>query len=65
VLAKDIWGSIGVIGMLLNFAVAIGVAKFTSAPPVEVARLVDNIRVEAQKQTLKFRQAEMHHRVSS
>ena len=36
---------IGVIGMLLNFAVAIGVAKFTSAPPAEVARLVDNIRV--------------------
>jgi len=44
-LIRDIWGSIDVIGMLLNFAVAIGVARFTSAPPVEVARLVDNIRV--------------------
>lgn len=36
---------IGAIGMVLNFAVAIAVAKFTSAPPVEVAKLVDNIRV--------------------
>ncbi len=36
---------IGVIGMLLNFAVAIVVMKMTSKPPVEVARLVDSIRV--------------------
>ncbi len=36
---------IGVIGMVLNFAVAITVAKFTSAPPAEVGKLVDNIRV--------------------
>ena len=36
---------IGVIGMVLNFAVAIGVAKMTSAPPAEVGKLVDNIRV--------------------
>lgn len=36
---------IGVIGMLLNFAVAIVVARFTSAPPREIAWLVDKIRV--------------------
>lgn len=36
---------IGVIGMLLNFAVAIVVAKMTKAPPAEVGKLVDNIRV--------------------
>jgi len=36
---------IGVIGMVLNFAVAIAVAKFTSAPPLEVGKLVDKIRV--------------------
>ena len=36
---------IGVIGMLLNFAVAIVVAKYTSAPPREIAWLVDKIRV--------------------
>jgi len=36
---------IGVIGMLLNFAVAITVARFTSAPPREIAWLVDKIRV--------------------
>lgn len=36
---------IGVIGMLLNFAVAITVAKMTDAPPIEVGKLVDKIRV--------------------
>ena len=36
---------IGVIGMLLNFAVAIAVAKMTAAPPREVRKLVDSIRV--------------------
>ena len=36
---------IGVIGMLLNFAVAIAVASFTSAPPKEIGWLVDRIRV--------------------
>ncbi|PEQ12891.1 cation acetate symporter [Novosphingobium sp. PC22D] len=36
---------IGVVGMVLNFAVAFVVMKMTSAPPVEVARLVDSIRV--------------------
>ena len=36
---------IGVIGMLLNFAVAIAVMKVTSAPPAQVATLVDRIRV--------------------
>ena len=36
---------IGVIGMLLNFAVAIAVARRTSAPPPEVDVLVEQIRV--------------------
>ena len=36
---------IGVIGMVLNFAVAIAVAKFTASPPLEIRRLVDSIRV--------------------
>ncbi|MEO9634116.1 MAG: sodium:solute symporter family protein [Parasphingorhabdus sp.] len=36
---------IGVIGMVLNFAVAIAVAKFTNAPPREIGQLIDNIRV--------------------
>mgnify|MGYP003645135059 CR=1 FL=1 len=36
---------IGVIGMVLNFAVAIVVAKFTDAPPKEIGWLVDKIRV--------------------
>ena len=36
---------IGVIGMLFNFAVAIVVARFTSAPPREIGWLVDKIRV--------------------
>ena len=36
---------IGVIGMVINFAVAIAVMKLTARPPVEIARLVDSIRV--------------------
>jgi cation/acetate symporter len=36
---------IGVIGMLLNFAVAIAVARATSKPPAEIDALVENIRV--------------------
>ncbi|MEO9599641.1 sodium:solute symporter family protein [Parasphingorhabdus sp.] len=36
---------IGVIGMLLNFVVAIAVAKFTNGPPKEIGQLIDNIRV--------------------
>ena len=36
---------IGVVGMVLNFAVAIGVARFTKAPPAEIDRLVESIRV--------------------
>ncbi|MEE9433739.1 MAG: sodium:solute symporter family protein [Sphingorhabdus sp.] len=39
---------IGVIGMLLNFGIAITVAKFTAAPPPEVEKLIDNIRVPRQ-----------------
>ncbi|VVT20822.1 sodium:solute symporter family protein [Erythrobacter sp. EC-HK427] len=36
---------IGVIGMLINFGVAIAVAKMTAQTPLEVRRLVDSIRV--------------------
>ena len=36
---------IGVIGMVLNFAVAITVAKMSARPPVEIRALVDSIRV--------------------
>ncbi len=36
---------IGVIGMLINFAIAIAVSRFTASPPVEIRRLVDSIRV--------------------
>lgn len=36
---------IGVIGMLLNFAVAITVARMTEAPPQRINALVENIRV--------------------
>lgn len=36
---------IGVIGMLLNFALAIAVSKVTASPPIEVRKLIDSIRV--------------------
>ncbi len=36
---------IGVIGMLINFAIAIAVSKVTASPPIEVRKLVDSIRV--------------------
>jgi len=36
---------IGVIGMLLNFGVAIAVSSVTKSPPVEIRKLVDSIRV--------------------
>ena len=36
---------IGTLGMLLNFAVAITVARFTPAPPPEIGRMVERIRV--------------------
>ncbi|WP_417622426.1 sodium:solute symporter family protein [Parasphingorhabdus sp.] len=36
---------IGVIGMILNFAIAIAVSKMTDSPPLEVRRLIDSIRV--------------------
>ncbi len=36
---------IGVIGMLINFGVAIAVMKFTASPPAEIGRLVESIRV--------------------
>jgi cation/acetate symporter len=36
---------IGTVGMMLNFAVAIVVARFTPAPPAEIVELVDRIRI--------------------
>ena len=36
---------IGTLGMLLNFAVAFTVSKFTPAPPASVRELVDRIRM--------------------
>ncbi|AXK41715.1 MULTISPECIES: sodium:solute symporter family protein [Erythrobacter] len=36
---------IGVVGMVLNFAVAIAVSKVTASPPMEIRKLVDSIRV--------------------
>ena len=36
---------IGVVGMVLNFAIAIAVSKMTASPPVEIGKLVDSIRV--------------------
>lgn len=36
---------IGVIGMLINFGVAIAVASMTAGTPVEIRKLVDSIRV--------------------
>jgi cation/acetate symporter len=36
---------IGVIGMIINFAMAIGVASVTARTPVEIRKLVDSIRV--------------------
>ena len=36
---------IGALGMVVNFAVAIVVARFTPAPPVEVQQMIDRIRI--------------------
>ncbi|MHC4144051.1 MAG: sodium:solute symporter family protein [Planctomycetota bacterium] len=36
---------IGTIGMVINFAVALTVSRFTSPPPADVQALVENIRV--------------------
>ena len=36
---------IGTLGMILNFAVALSVARFTKQPPVDIQELVENIRV--------------------
>ena len=36
---------IGVIGMVIHFAVAVAVMKLTASPPADIARLVDSIRV--------------------
>ena len=36
---------IGFVGMILNFVVAITVSAFTPAPPQEVIRMVEEIRI--------------------
>ena len=36
---------IGIIGMVINFAVAIAVSRVTASPPIEIRKLVDSIRV--------------------
>ena len=36
-------------GMLINFALAIGVSRFTKPPPEEVQRLVEEIRLPRQE----------------
>ncbi len=36
---------IGAIGMLINFAVALTVSRFTPAPPIEIQNLVEDIRI--------------------
>ncbi|MCZ6477061.1 MAG: cation acetate symporter, partial [Gemmatimonadetes bacterium] len=36
---------IGTVGMLLNFAVALVVSRFTPAPPPHITEMVDRIRV--------------------
>ena len=36
---------IGVIGMIINFLVAIFISSITKPPPVEVYEIVDNIRM--------------------
>lgn len=36
---------IGIIGMVINFAVAIAVSWMTASPPIEIRKLVDSIRV--------------------
>ncbi len=36
---------IGTIGMLLNAAVALTVARFTSEPPARVQKMIDDIRI--------------------
>ena len=40
---------IGLVGMIVNFAVALTVARFTAPPPPEITRLVDHIRVPTLK----------------
>ncbi|MDE0842134.1 MAG: VC_2705 family sodium/solute symporter, partial [Porticoccaceae bacterium] len=44
-----LWGvspeGIGALGMLLNFAIAIGISRFTQPPPANVQALVDTIRI--------------------
>jgi len=39
---------IGTVGMLINFAAALGVAKFTKKPPQHIQELVENIRIPRQ-----------------
>jgi cation/acetate symporter len=48
--ANDWWFGIspegfGTVGMLVNFAIAIVISRFTSPPPAEVQEIVENIRI--------------------
>ena len=36
---------IGTVGMLLNFAVAVTISRFTPPPPEEISHMVENIRI--------------------
>jgi cation/acetate symporter len=36
---------IGMVGMLINFAVTLGVSRFTARPPEHVRQLIENIRL--------------------
>ncbi|MCK4492556.1 MAG: VC_2705 family sodium/solute symporter, partial [Methylococcales bacterium] len=40
---------IGAIGMLVNFSVALVISHLTPAPPIEIQKMVENIRVPQQK----------------
>ena len=40
---------IGTVGMLLNFAVTLGVSRFTPPPPPEVQQLVETIRLPSEE----------------
>jgi cation/acetate symporter len=40
---------IGVIGMIINFMIAIIISSFSKPPPIEVYEIVDNIRMPGEK----------------
>ena len=40
---------IGMVGMLINFAVTLGVSRFTPPPPEHVLRLIESIRIPGER----------------